>query len=163
VTGGDHLTRHRGAIRFLLLALGLPQALIGLWALLLPRSFYDDFPAGTSGWVNALGPFDEHLVADVGALFVALGLVMAVAAVSLRRSLALTAATAWLVFSVPHFVWHVFNLEPYGTADAVANVATLAWTVVGGALVIALVLRRAPARAAPAGGPADRPGARTKG
>jgi hypothetical protein len=43
---GDHITRHRGAIRFLLLALGIPQALIGLWALLAPSSFYDDFPAG---------------------------------------------------------------------------------------------------------------------
>jgi hypothetical protein len=27
---GDHLTRNRGPIRFLLLALGVPQALIGL-------------------------------------------------------------------------------------------------------------------------------------
>jgi len=33
MSNGDHLTRNRGAIRFLLLALGVPQALIGLWAL----------------------------------------------------------------------------------------------------------------------------------
>ena len=31
---GDHVTSHRGPIRFLLLALGIPQALIGVWALL---------------------------------------------------------------------------------------------------------------------------------
>jgi hypothetical protein len=55
---GDHITRNRGAIRFLLFALGIPQALIGLWALLAPSSFYDDFPAGTDGWVNVLGPYD---------------------------------------------------------------------------------------------------------
>ena len=73
VSNGDHLTADRGAIRFLLLALGVPQALIGLWALLGPHSFYADFPAGTDGWVHVLGPFDEHLVTDVGALFVALG------------------------------------------------------------------------------------------
>ena len=85
MSNGDHLTADRGAIRFLLLALGVPQALIGLWALLGPHSFYADFPAGTDGWVHVLGPFDEHLVTDVGALFVALGVVMAFAAMSLRR------------------------------------------------------------------------------
>ena len=138
---GDHVTRNRGTIRFLLLALGIPQALIGLWALLAPRAFYDDFPTGTSGWVDVLGPFDEHLVTDVGALFVALGFLLCFAAVSLRRGTAIAAAVSWLIFSVPHFGWHVFNLEPYGTADAIGNTATLTWTVVGGALVL-LLLRK---------------------
>jgi AhpD family alkylhydroperoxidase len=141
---GDHITRNRGAIRFLLFALGIPQALIGLWALLAPSSFYDDFPTGTSGWVDVLGPFDEHLVTDVGALFVGLGFLLAFAAVSLRRGTVIAAAVSWLIFAVPHFAWHLFNLEPYGTADAIGNSVTLAWTVVGGALVIYLL--RTPAR-----------------
>jgi AhpD family alkylhydroperoxidase len=140
---GDHITRNRGAIRFLLLALGIPQGLIGLWALLAPSSFYDDFPAGTDGWVNVLGPFDEHLVTDVGALFVALGFLLAFAAASLRRGTVIAAAVSWLLFAIPHFLWHLFNLEPYGTADAVGNTITLAWTVVGGALI--LFLARTPA------------------
>ena len=148
MSNGDHLTRNRGAIRFLLLALGVPQALIGLWALLGPQSFYDDFPAGTDGWVHVLGPFDEHLVTDVGALFVALGLILALAAFSLRRGAVVAAAAGWLVFSVPHFLWHVFNLEPYGTADAVSNTLTLGWTVVGGVLVLVLALRQEPRPAA---------------
>lgn len=145
---GDHITRNRGAIRFLLFALGIPQALIGFWALLAPSSFYDDFPAGTDGWVNVLGPFDEHLVTDVGALFVALGFLLAFAAVSLRRGTVIVAAISWLIFSVPHFLWHVLNLEPYGTADAIGNTATLAWTVFGGALI--LFLARTPAKSATA-------------
>ena len=146
---GDHITRHRGAIRFLLLALGVPQALIGAWALFAPHSFYTGFPAGTDGWVKVLGPFDEHLVTDVGALFIALAVALGVAAFSLRRSAVLAATAAWLVFSVPHFLWHVFNLGPYKTADAVANTASLAWTVIGGVLI--LVLMRAPrAKARPA-------------
>jgi alkylhydroperoxidase family enzyme len=139
---GDHITRHRGAIRFLLLALGAPQALIGAWALFAPHSFYTGFPAGTDGWVKVLGPYDEHLVTDVGALFIALGVAMAVAAFTLRRSAVLAATAAWLVFSVPHLLWHVFNLGPYKTADAVANTVSLAWTVVGGVLILALM--RAP-------------------
>lgn len=140
---GDHLTTHRGAVRGLLLALGIPQALIGLWALLAPRSFYDDFPAGTDGWVNQLGPFDEHLVTDVGSLFIALGVLLVLAAISLRRRFVVASAIAWLIFAVPHFAWHVFNLEPLSTGDAIANTVTTAWTVVGGLLVLALV-RAAP-------------------
>jgi alkylhydroperoxidase family enzyme len=142
VSNGDHLTANRGAIRFLLLALGGPQVLIGVWALASPRTFYDDFPAGTDGWVHVLGPFDEHLVTDVGSLFVALGVVLILAGLSLRRGAVIAAATGWLIFSVPHFLWHVFNLDPYDTADAVANTLTLGWTVVGGALVLFLALRR---------------------
>lgn len=151
---GDHVTRNRGAIRFLLFALGIPQALIGLWALLWPSSFYDDFPAGTDGWVNVLGPFDEHLVTDVGALFVALGFLLAFAAVSLRRGTVIAAAVAWLLFAVPHFLWHVLNLGPYGTADAIGNTVTLAWTVVGGVLVLVLA-RPAPRRAGVAASATD--------
>jgi alkylhydroperoxidase family enzyme len=154
VTHGDHITRNRGTIRFLLLALGIPQGLIGLWALLAPQSFYDDFPSGTDGWVHVLGPFDEHLVTDVGALFVALGVLLTLAAINLRRSAVVGATVAWLVFSVCHLVWHLFNLEPYGTADAVANAFTLGWTVVGGALILFLARRPAAPRVAAAPGAA---------
>ncbi|HEY6780934.1 MAG TPA: carboxymuconolactone decarboxylase family protein, partial [Thermoleophilaceae bacterium] len=150
VTHGDHITRNRGAIRFLLFALGIPQALIGLQALFAPRAFYDDFPAGTDGWVHVLGPFDEHLVTDVGALFVALGVLLSLAAINLRRSAVVGAIAAWLIFSVCHLVWHLFNLEPYGTADSIANAATLGWTVIGGVLILFLARRpAAPALAKP--------------
>jgi 4-carboxymuconolactone decarboxylase len=151
VTYGDHITGNRGAIRFLLFALGIPQAFIGFWALFAPRSFYDDFPSGTGGWVHVLGPFDDHLVTDVGALFVALGVLLALAAINLRRSAVVGATVAWLIFSVSHLVWHLFNLEPYGTADAVANALTLGWTVLGGVLILVLARRPAAPRGAEPG------------
>jgi hypothetical protein len=139
--GGEQIARDRGAVRFLLLALGVPQGLIGLWALAAPRSFYDDFPVGTDGWVNALGPYDGHLATDVGALFVALGFLLCFAAVSLRRETVVVAAIAWLIFAFPHLLWHILNLEPYGTADAIGNTTALAWTVIGGLLVLWLARR----------------------
>jgi AhpD family alkylhydroperoxidase len=92
--------------------------------------------------VNPLGPFNEHLIVDVGALFVGLGVLLTIAAIRLRRSLAMAAAISWLIFSVPHTVWHAANLDPLATGDAVANMVTLAWTVLGGGLV--LYLARAP-------------------
>lgn len=158
---GDHLTRNRGPVRALLLLLGVPQGLIGAWALLAPRSFYDGFPVGTDGWVNPLGPFDEHLVRDVGALFVGLAVLMTVAAIRLRRPLVTLAASVWLIFAVPHAIWHVANLDPFGTADAIANAATLAWTVAGGVLVLALA--RTPRAAAPRTAMTGGGGARIEG
>jgi alkylhydroperoxidase family enzyme len=148
----DRIDEHRGGIRFLLLSLGIPQGLIGVWALFAPRSFYDDFPAVRDGWVNVLGPFDEHLVTDVGALFVGLGVLLTIAAVTLHRTTVVAAAITWLVFVVPHTVWHLFNLEPYGTFDAVANAVTIAGTVVGGALILVLVRKRPPRVAKTAAG-----------
>lgn len=133
---------HPVAIRFLLLALGIPQGLIGLWALFAPRSFYDDFPAGTDGWVNVLGPFDEHLVIDVGALFIALAFLMAFAAYTLHRTTVFAAAVTWLLFAVPHAVYHFSNLGPYDTADAIGNSVTIGWTVIGGLLILFLLRPR---------------------
>ncbi|MEX1142551.1 MAG: carboxymuconolactone decarboxylase family protein [Thermoleophilaceae bacterium] len=155
---GDHLTRNRGPVRFVLLALGVPQALIGLWALLAPRSFYDGFPTGTDGWVSPLGPYAEHLVVDVGALFIGLGVLLTIAAIRLRRSLVAAAAVSWLIFSIPHTLWHAANLGPLATGDAIANMATLAWTVIGGSLV--LLLARAPRRSRTVAGAEPAPDAR---
>jgi 4-carboxymuconolactone decarboxylase len=148
---GDHITRNRGAIRFVLLALAVPQAMSGLWALLAPRSFHGDFPGRGEGWVGTLGPFDEHLVTDVGALFVGLAFLLSFAAVSLRRGTVVAAGVSWLIFAVPHLGWHAFNLEPYTTADAIVSTATLAWTVIGGALVLFLARRPGALRTAAPG------------
>ncbi|MDQ6914410.1 MAG: carboxymuconolactone decarboxylase family protein [Actinomycetota bacterium] len=139
----ERVGAHRGAIRFLLLALGIPQTAIGLWALVGPHGFYDQFPTG-QGWVRTLGPFDEHLVIDVGALFVAIGVLAILASVWLRRPLVIAAALSWLLFSVPHTIWHLTDLGPMSTGDAIANVVTLAGTVLAPLLVLALL--RAPAR-----------------
>lgn len=145
---GDHLTANRGAIRGLLLVLGIPQALIGLWALIAPRSFYGDFPDGSDGWVAQLGPYNEHLVRDVGSLFVAVGVLAVLAAISLRRRFVIGATIAWLLYAVPHFVWHLANLDPLTTEDAIANTVTTGWTVVGGLAVLFLARTRNTVKAA---------------
>ena len=63
-------TRHRTAIRVALAGVGLIQLVDGLYALFAPSSFYSDFPLGR-GWVEALPAYNEHLVRDVGGLFLA--------------------------------------------------------------------------------------------
>jgi hypothetical protein len=131
-------------VRYGLIAVAVGQASTGLWALVAPRSFYDDFPAGRGGWVSATGPYNEHLTVDYGAFSLAIVSVLVAAAVVLERRLVLVAAGAYLVWAVPHFVYHMITLDIYGTGDAIGNVITLAATVVL-PLAIVLVARRMPA------------------
>jgi hypothetical protein len=87
----------------LLAAAGLYQ---GLWAQVAPRSFFDDFPSGL-GWVAVDGPYNEHLVRDVGGLVNGLSVVAVLAAWRLSRSLLMATAVGWLVYSLPHLVYHL--------------------------------------------------------
>jgi len=126
-----------------LVALGLIQTTNGLYALISPRGFYDDFPAGR-GWVEAIPAYNPHLMTDVGALFLATGVLMLLAAVRLHRPLVLAALVTWLLFAVPHTLYHLRNLGPYDTADTVGNVVSLSLTVlVPVALLLVLLLARA--------------------
>ncbi|MBV8979800.1 MAG: hypothetical protein JO086_02770, partial [Acidimicrobiia bacterium] len=115
--------------RILLLFLLIPALELGLWATLAPHSFFNSFPGGGRHWVAVDGPFNEHLVRDFGAMNLALALVLVVALVVGSRLLVTTAAGAALLFAVPHFLYHLFNLNVFSSGDQVANVVSLAITV----------------------------------
>jgi hypothetical protein len=108
----------------------LGNAVVGGWATASPRGFYDDFPGGGHHWVTANGPYDEHLVLDVGLLSLALTLTLVVAL--WRRDVALvrTAAVAALVFAAPHLAYHVRHLGPLGTHDRVWETVSLTVAVI---------------------------------
>jgi len=97
---------HRGLLRGGLLFLATTPLVGGLWALLVPRAFYEDFPLPGRYWVSTLGPYNEHLVRDYGALNLALAALL-VAAILLERHLAQVALVTWLVYATPHFVFHL--------------------------------------------------------
>jgi hypothetical protein len=124
--------------RLILLLLTVSASIVGAWAQFAPRSFYESFPGSGRHWVDVDGPFNEHLIRDVGGLNLALALVTLVAAVSLTPALVLAAAGAWLVYSIPHLVYHAANLEPYSTSDQVANMVSLGLTVLAPAVVLVL-------------------------
>jgi len=72
-------------------------------------------------------------------------LVLLVALVVGSRLLVTTAAGAYLLFAVPHFLYHLLNLQVYGTGDKVANVFSLALSVVIPIAVIVAAQRTSPA------------------
>ncbi len=116
---------HRTAVRVALGYLLAMAATIGLWATVAPRSFYDDFPGLGRAWVSVDGPYNEHLVRDVGGLNLALAVLLVVAAVSLARPLVTTAALASLVWGIPHLAYHASSTDVLGTLDNVLSLTGL--------------------------------------
>lgn len=144
-TKGYELGASRSFFRAVLGILGAVQLTDGLYALLAPRSFYDDFPLGR-GWVEALPAYNEHLVRDVGGLFLATAILLLAAAWSLERRLVAISLVSFLAFSLPHFVFHIFNLEPYSTGDQIGNVVAPLFIVLV-PIGLLLLMRRAGAPA----------------
>ena len=131
----------RGWLRGGLLVLAVSALTVGLWALFLPRSFYDDFPLPGRAWVSTLGPYNEHLVRDVGALNLALGVLLVVAAVLLERRLLQASLVAYLAYAVPHFIFHVSTAHAFPLGDNIANLITLGLAVLLPLVLLALVSR----------------------
>jgi len=116
--------RIRKRIRLGLVLLGLPQLVIGVYALFFSRDFFREFPLGRS-WAE-LGPYNEHLVTDVGALFCAMGVIALYGAARVDRRLSQAVALGWIVFTVPHLIFHVRENQGLEAADVVAQVAVFA-------------------------------------
>lgn len=120
----------------------------GAWACFLPDSFYLDFPGFRSGWVSADGPYNEHLIRDVGAMFLALGTIAAAALGMKTTAAARLAGAAWLVLGVPHTTYHLIHLHVLEPVDQVLNaVGLVAGTLAALAVLLVPGRRRAPAPA----------------
>jgi hypothetical protein len=99
-------TARRLVARVALLLLAVAGLYQGIWAQVAPRSFFDDFPGGMS-WVADDGPYNQHLVRDIGGLVNGLSVVAIVAACSLSTTLLVANALGWWVYGVPHLVYHL--------------------------------------------------------
>jgi hypothetical protein len=124
--------------KVLLVIVAFGNALVGVWAAVAPRSFYADFPGGGRHWVSIDGPFNEHLVRDVGTLNLALAAIAVAALVRPVRYLVLVLAAAELVNSLPHFLYHATHVDAFATGDKVALLVSLGVAVVA---PLALVVR----------------------
>lgn len=115
--------------------LTLVAADVGGWAQFAPQSFYRSFPGAGHAWIPPLGPYNEHLIRDVGGLYLALLVISGWAAIRPQPELLRVTGAAWAAFSVPHLTFHVFHLSLYRTVDQAGNIVTL-----GGILILALLL-----------------------
>lgn len=129
-------------MRALLAALSLSAAYPGAWATVAPRSFFDTFPGAGHHWTAALPAYNAHLIADVGAFYLAFALLFAWAAVRPSRELIVPVGTAFALFSALHLAFHVTHLDGFSTTDAVAQTASLAAVLVASLGAVALARRR---------------------
>lgn len=138
---------------------------VGVQALADPRGFFGDFPFGRE-WVASDGPFNLHLLRDFAALNLGIGALALVALVGRSRVLTRAAGLTWLLYGVPHLVYHALNRDMTGL-DLVANLTSLAIVVVAAlAALLASVPQPAPipvrrrSRPTPPGDGADASGDR---
>ncbi len=99
---------------------------IGVWAQFAPRSFYDHFPGLGRAWVRVDGPFNEHLVRDVGGLNLAISAVLIAAFITLSRPMIIAASVATLLYGIPHLVYHIANTTGLATSDVIVSIGGLA-------------------------------------
>jgi hypothetical protein len=133
----ENLARLRspGTARAALVVLVLSLAPIGLTATLAPETFYDDFPF-LRHWVDLLPPYNEHLITDVGGLYLGFTVIFAWAAWTLQPTLVRAVCSAWLLTAALHLFFHATHLDNFGTSDAVAEIASLAFLLVPPPLAI---------------------------
>jgi hypothetical protein len=111
--------------RAALLALCAYCLFIGFTALIVPHTFYEDFPF-LAHWVERLPPYNEHLVSDVGGLYVGFAVITGIAAWRPERLLVVAACAGFLTVSIPHLLFHLTHLDNFGAVDGTAEIAALA-------------------------------------
>jgi hypothetical protein len=102
---------------------------IGFTAAVIPHVFYSDFPF-LQHWVERLPPYNEHLVFDVGGLYLGFAVVLGLAAWRPRRDLVVAACAGFLTVAVPHLAYHALNLSEFGTGEAILELTALTSLVI---------------------------------
>ena len=137
----DERSRSALVVRAILLTASLSNGVIGVWATLSPRGWYDDFPGFGKVWVAVEGPYNEHLVRDVGAWSLALTVLTLAAAWALERRFLIATGVALAVQAAAHAQHHITADNPFDSSGELAQavsgivllgvlgavVATLAW------------------------------------
>jgi hypothetical protein len=127
----------RRLVRGGLLVLGLLHLSWGAVATLAPRAFFDGFPGFGRGWTAAYPPYNAHLMTDVGAAFVTLGVLLLAAAWLDDRRVTAVVLLGVLVFSGLHLAFHLRDQGGLVGFDLYASLASL---VAGVLAPIALLL-----------------------
>ena len=125
----------RAILSYLLITNGGP----GVWALFMPHAFHNYFPGFGRTWVSVYGPYNEHLIRDVGAFFLALAVLCFLTLLWPRLVTVRATAICLLVFNVPHLWYHLNHLHMLPLIDQIGNVVALSLGVL---LALLLLLHR---------------------
>jgi hypothetical protein len=125
-----------------LVALAAPNIAAGVWGLVAPEHWFDNFPGWAPRLVAAFPPFNEHLVSDAASGLFAAGIAAAIALSWRRREVVVVAMAAFLAFALPHAMFHLTHpADAMSGNEDIVNTVTL-WVAVALALTIMLVALR---------------------
>jgi hypothetical protein len=77
----------------------------------MPASFYWHFPGLSWAWVSLDGPYNEHLLRDIGGLNLAVAVLTLFALFTPTSTLLRTTAISSLVYQVSHTIFHTAHLK----------------------------------------------------
>ena len=133
-------------IRIALVILFLDNFVVGAWNAIWPASFYANFPT-----VDLTPPFSEHYARDFGTASLAIALLLGIAAVKPKAHFVIPAAAAYSVFALPHFFYHLTNLQGATVGEAILlTTANAAVALIGLFIILLTALRDRSASARPA-------------
>ena len=117
-------------VRVGLSLLALPTLITGLWSIIAPASWYEDYGHGIAP-PSAFGHYNEHFVQDLGSGYLGIGAALVASAVWLHRDAVKTALIGFVVFSLPHFVIHLVEA---------GDLSRSGYLVTNGALAIGILV-----------------------
>lgn len=140
------MTRRAGAHRLAPLTAGLAllgaiQLAIGAWAWFAPAHFFDTFPGFGQRWTAVYPPYNAHLVTDLGATFVTLGVLLLIAAALRDRRVTTVVLVGVLVFSVLHLTFHATHHGLGSGPQLAASIGSLVLGVLAPAALLVLARR----------------------
>ncbi len=132
--------------RVCLVVLTVTGIFVGGWAYVAPMHWYNTFPGMGLRWLPVFGPFNDHFVEDIGAMYLAMAALSGVAIFHVtNQALMRATALSLSIFNMLHLIYHLSMLHMYGPLDAALNTIALTIVVVC-ALALAIPVR---ARTAP--------------
>jgi hypothetical protein len=122
---GEAAMRSPALARTALACLGAYCLFFGLVAVPFPHTFYEHFPF-VRDWVADFPPYNEHLISDLGGLYLGFAVIFALAAYRLERGTIVAACAGFLTVSSLHLLFHATHLHGMAPADAAAELFALA-------------------------------------
>ena len=129
------------SIRICLGVLALSALALGIPATFAPETFYTDYPFFTA-LVSLLPPYNEHLITDVGGLYLGFGVMFAWALVKPSRQLIVPLCAAWTIAQTIHFAFHIGHLTGFTTTEAVTQQIGLGLYILVAIVPIALLRKQ---------------------
>jgi hypothetical protein len=115
----------------------LDELVVGGWNAIWPEGFYRHFPT-----VDLIPPFNEHYARDFGGATLGIALLLGLAFFKPKAHFVIPAALAYSIFSVPHFLFHLANLEGATLGEAIALTSANAVVALLGIALIFLTAAR---------------------